>query len=295
MVQSRQSLMDPFAGMCLGDYRLERQIGVGGMSHVWAARHGTTGEEVALKLLRGGEQLDERSRVRFTREAYATLRISHPAIVPVLEVLDNDGSPVLAMELLRGETLRTRLEREGQLSVQRTARLLLPVAEALAVAHASGIVHRDLKPENIFIQGNVPGAEGAVRLLDFGVARFHEPPPGTEGPPITALGALVGTLAYMAPEQALEPSTCDFRVDVWALGVVLYETLGGCRPIEGNTEPETLRQLLVGAITPLGVLAPELPEDLTALVAAMLTRKPEKRLARVDMVTEALGRYAESA
>jgi eukaryotic-like serine/threonine-protein kinase len=282
--------MDPKAGLRIQDYELARLIGSGGMSQVWAARHVPTGRQVALKLLRGGEQLEELSRVRFTREAHATRTIGHPAIVPVEELLAHHGDPVLVMELLEGETLRARLERERQLSARGTAQLLLPVAEALSLAHAAGIVHRDLKPENVFVQHGTPET---VRLLDFGVARFYEPPPGTEGAPTTALGALVGTLAYMAPEQALHPSDCDARVDVWALGVLLYEALAGCRPIEGTTEPETLKNLLLGAITPLEVLVPELPSELTRLVATMLVRKPEKRLPSVELVTRALRSVAE--
>ncbi len=277
--------MDPVAGMRLRDYELLRVIGSGGMSQVWAGRHLPSGRQVALKLLRGGENLDELSRIRFAREAHATRTIGHAAIVPVEELFDHAGTPVLVMELLAGETLRQRLERERQLSAPAAAQILLPVAEALELAHAAGIVHRDLKPENVFVQATDPES---VRLLDFGVARFYEPPPGTEGAPTTALGALVGTLAYMAPEQALHPSACDARVDVWALGILLYEALAGCRPIEGTTERETLKQLLVGAITPLEVLAPELPPALTALVSQMLVRNPQKRVQRIELVTTAL-------
>ncbi len=282
--------MEPVPGVLLADYQLLQPIGAGGMSQVWAALHQPSGREVALKLLRGGEQLDELSRVRLTREAHAMRSIRHPAIVPVLEVLEHEGDPVLVMELLRGETLRARLERKPPLGAREAARLLLPVSEALELAHAAGIVHRDLKPENIFIQSAPPES---VRLLDFGVARFHAAPPGTEGAPSTALGALVGTLGYMAPEQALQSSEYDRRVDVWALGVVLYEALSGCRPIEGNTGPEILRQLLIGAITPLDVVVPNLPPELVELVATMLVRKPEKRLDRVESVTRVLRLLAD--
>lgn len=286
--------MQPSPGTKLSHYELEQPIGSGGVSQVWSARDSRSGRQVALKLLRVGAPTDELSYVRFTREAHASRSVPHPAVVPVLEVLSHDGMPVLVMELLRGETLRAVLLREGRLALDRTAALLLPIAEALQHAHDAGIVHRDLKPENVFVQAGESGDAARSRLLDFGVARFYEPPPGTEGAPVTALGTLVGTPAYMAPEQALRPSECDHRVDVWALGVMLYEALSGCRPIEGNTAPDTLRQLLVGAITPLEVLSPELPRNVTEVVAAMLVRTPERRLPGVARAASVLREQARS-
>jgi serine/threonine protein kinase len=182
------------------------------------------------------------------------------------------------------------LLREQRLSVGQSARLVLPIVDALGAAHQIGIVHRDLKPENIFIEASDPAR---VRLLDFGVARFYEPPVNTGDAPLTGVGTLIGTLAYMAPEQALRPSECDLRVDVWALGVILYETLSGCRPIEGNNGPETMRQLLVGGITPLHVMMPSLPEPITTLVTSMLSRKPEKRPQDLRTIVETLQRYCD--
>jgi eukaryotic-like serine/threonine-protein kinase len=278
------------AGARLSHFELERLIGSGGTSQVWAARDERSGDRVALKLLTVGENIDELSHVRFAREAHASRSIGHPAVVPVREALEHDGMPVLVMDLLQGETLREVLHRERALSLAHTASVLGPIAEALQRAHALGIVHRDLKPENIFVQSQ---GSPRVRLLDFGVARFSEPPPGTEGAPVTALGTLVGTLAYMAPEQAMNPSGSDHRVDIWALGVILYEALSGCRPIEGNTGPEILRQLLVGAITPIEVLSPDVPSEVAALISSMLVRAPDRRLADVERVTAVLHGYAE--
>jgi serine/threonine-protein kinase len=278
------------AGARLSHFELEQLIGSGGTSQVWAARDARSGDRVALKLLTLGDNVDELSHVRFAREAHASRSIGHPAIVPVREALEHEGMPVLVMDLLQGETLREVLHRQGALALPRAAELLLPIAEALQRAHALGIVHRDLKPENIFVQST---GSPRVRLLDFGVARFYEPPPGTEGAPVTALGTLLGTLSYMAPEQAINPSSCDHRVDVWALGVILYEALTGCRPVEGNTGPELLRQLLVGAITPIEVLSPDLPSDVALLIASMLVRAPERRLADVERVTAVLQSYGE--
>jgi serine/threonine protein kinase len=283
--------MDLSAGSRLRHYTLERQIGAGGMGTVWAARDGNSGAAVALKLLRPTEHEPETARVRLIREAEATRRIAHVAVVPVVDVFEHTGNPVLVMELLLGETLRSLLLREQPLTLARSAELLLPIAEALSAAHATGIIHRDLKPENIFIQRADARQGPRVRLLDFGVARSYEPPPGFEQTPITALGTLIGTLAYMAPEQALRPSEIDHRVDIWAFGVTLYECLSGCRPIEGDTAPETMRQLLVGGITPLGVVRPDLPGDVLELVGKILIRQPEKRLGSLDSAAETLRGY----
>ncbi|HYQ18422.1 MAG TPA: serine/threonine-protein kinase, partial [Polyangiaceae bacterium] len=146
--------MDLRSGARLAQFMLQRQIGTGGMGTVWEARDAESGAPVALKILRIGDPSAAAVlRARLLREAHATRLIAHPAIVPVLDVLDYEDSPVLVMDLLQGETLRQKLIREGRLSVAETAQLLAPIAEALSVAHEAGIVHRDLKPENIFIQG----------------------------------------------------------------------------------------------------------------------------------------------
>jgi serine/threonine protein kinase len=271
-------------GSRIFDYLLEHELGTGGMGVVWGARAVTSGKQVALKVLRAAEHAHE-ARERLLREALATRSIAHPAVVPVSEILDFEGSPVLVMELLRGETLRSVLERETRLALARIAALLVPVCEALSEAHAAGIVHRDLKPENVFLE-----AAGTVRLLDFGVARFHSPPEGTLEP-LTALGALVGTIQYMAPEQALRPSESDQLVDVWAVGVMLFEALSGCRPIEGATPNAALRQLLIAAITPIEVMIPDLPQEVAALIGKMLSRSREERPASLAEVATVLQRY----
>ncbi len=284
--------MDLATGTRVAQFTLERQIGAGGVGAVWAARDGQSGQAVALKILRPSDPSSaEVLRARLRREAHATQCIDHPAIVPVLDVLDYEDSPVLVMPLLEGETLRQKLLRERRLSLQEASKLLAPIAEALSVAHAAGIVHRDLKPENIFIE---KADTARVRLLDFGVARFSEPPESSDQP-LTGLGTLIGTLAYMAPEQAMRPSECGHEVDVWALGVILYEALSGCRPIEGASGPETMRQLLVGGITPLEVMVEGLPAPLTELVANMLRRSPDRRPRDLNQIARQLFDHALAA
>jgi serine/threonine protein kinase len=284
--------MDLGSGTRVAQFSLERQIGAGGVGAVWAARDTQSGEAVALKILRPSDPGSaDVLRARLLREAHATRCISHPAIVPVLDVLEHEDSPVLVMELLEGETLRQKLVREKRLGLGETSRLLAPIAEALSAAHDVGIVHRDLKPENIFVERR---EAPRVRLLDFGVARFSEPPESSDQP-LTGLGTLIGTLAYMAPEQAMRPSECGQEVDVWALGIILYEALSGCRPIEGANGPETMRQLLVGGITPLEVMVPSLPTAITELVAAMLRRSPERRPRDLREIARLLLQHALAA
>jgi len=245
------------------------------MGVVWAARDERAGRAVALKILANAEASAPGTRKRFLREAHATRAVAHPAIVPVSEVVEADDMLVLAMELLLGETLRARLAREERITPTLTAGTLLPIAEALSAAHGAGIVHRDLKPENIFLQAD--GEQTRARLLDFGIARFYEPPADGGRTPITAHGMLLGTIPYMAPEQALSASDCDHEVDAWALGVIAYEALSGCRPIEGNTPTETLRHLLLAAITPLHVVAPDLPKEVSDFVMGLLVRERAQR------------------
>ncbi|HET7540975.1 MAG TPA: serine/threonine-protein kinase [Polyangiaceae bacterium] len=275
-------------GTKLLHYTLDRAIGAGGMSVVWGARDDRSGQTLALKILINREQMALGSRRRFLREAYATRSVDHPAIVPVVDIAETEELVILAMELLSGETLRARFERAPGLSPEQAALTLLPIVEALNLAHAAGIVHRDLKPENIFLQATPAGIR--PRLLDFGIARFYEPPPDAGRTPITGFGTLLGTIPYMAPEQAISPSDCDHLVDAWALGVILYEALSGCRPIEGNSPPETLRQLLLGGIAPLSVLVPTLPTEISDLVMGLLTRdRSERTTSRA--AAEQLARY----
>lgn len=280
--------VDLASGARLSHFTLERPVGAGGMGQVWAARDARSGQSVALKVLVAREATVPGARQRFLREARATQAIKHPAIVPVTEVVEDAEVLLLVMELLEGETLRALLARRECLELAEVAWQLLPIADALGAAHAAGIVHRDLKPENIFLQTSADSV--TPRLLDFGIARFYEPIDG--GPtPITALGTLLGTLPYMAPEQALSPSECDQGVDAWALGVILYEALSGCRPVEGNTAPETMRQLLLGGITPLGVVTVDLPTDVLELVTALLSRDRQQR-ATTQAAATLLARYA---
>jgi serine/threonine-protein kinase len=199
---------------------------------------------------------------------------------------------VIVMERLIGENLRDKLDRERSLGMEEAASVLLPVISAVGTAHAYGVIHRDLKPENVFLALE----RGVIRslVLDFGVAKLT----ASEGitaasAAITDTGAVVGTPMYMAPEQIMgEP--IDHRVDIWALGAILYEVLSGGRPIDGEGFGQIFKNLMTSAITPLRVIAPELPPGLTELVDRMLARDRDDRPLDLRSVYEALEPFTQT-
>jgi serine/threonine-protein kinase len=260
-------------------YRLDRLIGEGGMGVVWAATHTVTGKPVALKLVR--KDTDPRLFGRVFREARAACAVKHPNVIPIHDVLQlEDGSPVMVMDLLSGETLGERLRRTRRLSLQEASRILAPVASAVGTAHALGIVHRDLKPDNIFLATDTSRSDLAfdVKVLDFGIAKML--PVGLDAPAVTALtatGSFIGTPYYMSPEQVFNEKDIDHRADVWSLGVIIYEALAGTRPTEGDGLGQVLKMITTTDIRPLETAAPDVPADVARLVGQMLRRNREER------------------
>jgi hypothetical protein len=203
--------------LLIGRFELRRRIGAGGLAEVFSAYDRDTGAEIAIKLLHAHLALHGPTCERFRRELSIARSLDHPGIVRVFDVHQDEGRPFITMELLRGATLRERLLREGPLVPDEARRIVRDVCEALRAAHRQGVVHRDLKPENIFLTG-----EGAVKVLDFGLARV-----GGQSR-LTAQGAVAGTFGYVAPEiLAGEPG--DARSDLFALGATWYEMLTGNR------------------------------------------------------------------
>ena len=230
-----------------GKYRLERLLGEGGMGTIWRAYNLQLEVPVALKLLRAGmnaAELGERLRV----EARAAAKLVHPSIVRVFDIGEAEsGEPFIVMELLQGQTLGEMLER-GPLSAVNALQLLLPIGEALSLAHSRGVVHRDLKPDNIFI-----ASEGSClqpKLLDFGIAKVQSRMVGG-GPTVTQTGTLLGSPEYMSPEQAHGRADIDERSDLWAFCVVLYEAIAGRPPFEGESCQEILQSVLQNEPFPL--------------------------------------------
>ncbi len=250
----------------LGDrFEIEQQVAAGGMGEVFRARDRVSGEVVAVKVMS-----DARAHrtARFAREAELLAELSHPGIVRYVGHGEtSSGKLFLAMEWLDGEDLKARLEREA-LTMGEAVTLATRVAEALGVAHARGVVHRDLKPSNLFLPG---GRTDAVKVLDFGIAH-------REGrTQLTQTGRTVGTLGYIAPEQARSGGVIDARADVFALGCVLFECLTGTRPFESDDAAGILTKILFGQAPRVSALSSEVPGDLDALVAQMLAKEPALR------------------
>jgi serine/threonine-protein kinase len=266
---ARGEVLSPGA-LIAGRYRLDRLLGAGGMGQVWAATHSVTRRSMALKFLHGPLGADPQLRRRFAREARSAAAVSHPGVIEIRDFFElGDGTPVMVMDLLAGESLARHLQRLGALSVEATCRILAQVVSAVGAAHAVGIVHRDLKPDNVFLARLDDGRE-EVKVLDFGIAKLNETEADGGASLQTGTGAVMGTPAYMAPEQAMGEKDLDHRADAWAIGVILYECLSGRRPIEGDNFAQIVRQIFHGTIRPLHEVAPEVPADLAELVVRLL-------------------------
>jgi eukaryotic-like serine/threonine-protein kinase len=261
-----------------GRYRLDRLLGQGGMGEVWAATHTVTRRSVAMKFVKGTANARPELRRRFMREARAASAVQHPNVVEVFDVFEIDAeTPVMVMELLSGETLGKRLSREGQLPLAEALAVLLPAVSAVGTAHALGVVHRDLKPDNLFLAQPAGSTSDVtvVKVLDFGIAKLSSELSGETG--VTESGTTLGTPCYMAPEQAMAERDLDHRVDLWAFGVILYETLSGARPVEGDSVGQVVKHLMTTGIMPLERVVPGLPPSLTELVTRLLSRDRHRR------------------
>ena len=275
-------------GQVVGEkYRLVRLLGAGGMGSVYEAEHLRLGRRYALKLLRHDAAARPRAALRFEREARLLSRLNHENIVSLLDVGHADGQPFLVLELIRGKTLRQELNEVGVRGLDRVLNVAVQVARGLGHAHAAGIVHRDLKPENVMLSAHADGRL-LVKVLDFGVARLND----DAGELVTNTGVALGTAAYMSPEQARGESALDAAVDVFALGVIVYEALTGKRPYEGSSYNETLYAILNKPHRSLAQHRPELPEALSAVVERALAKSKAERHASVEAFVTELVRAA---
>ena len=259
------------------------------MATVFAAVNTWTGRPVAIKMLRA-EQAQSRVIVeRFWREARATAKLRHPNLIDVLDVgVDaKTRQPFIVQEFLNGETLEhhTFATSEHHLTPARTLKLLLPVMEALDACHRIGVIHRDVKPSNIFL---ARAEDGTItpKLLDFGIARLLV----SDGRSYTQTGDAIGTPMYMSPEQARGELDIDVRVDVWAMGVTLFETLSGRMPFEGSNAHVVLAQVLASPAPPIRDVAPDIPSDLALVVDRALAHDRRHRTASMRELIDALKR-----
>ncbi len=274
-----------------GRYRLEKQLGAGGMGAVWAATHTVTNKAVAMKFLHGhGDDLQLRERL--LREARAVCSVMHPHVVPVHDVLELEGgAPALVMDLLTGESLGSKLERVGKLPHEEVTRIAIDVLSALEAAHAQGIVHRDLKPDNVFL-ARTPGAKTEdVKVLDFGIAKVTTLGEGdAQAAALTRTDAMVGTPYYMAPEQVYGEKDIDARSDLWSMGIMMYECLAGVRPTEAANLGQIFKLVTIGPIPPIAEKVPEIPPSLAKAVQWCLERDRAARPPNATALREALER-----
>ena len=264
--------MAAHAGMVVSErYQLDRPLGAGAMGEVWAARDKTVGRSVAVKLLSlpsAGREAQRRHE-RFKRECGITAKLSHPGIPVVYDfgTCEQTGMPYLAMQLIDGPTLTAFLKNHSPLATPAAVAICAQVCSALAAAHDAGLVHRDLKPDNIMLS-----AQGTVFILDFGVAAVEEPGAAR----ITATGMVVGTAAYMAPEQA-EAGPVTHQTDLYALGCIAYELLASQPVFSASTQNAMMRCHIEQAAPSLGRIRGGIPPELDGLIASLLQKDPQNR------------------
>ncbi len=268
----------------LGDaYRVEKEIGGGGMSRVFLATEVSLHRQVVIKLL-PPELASEVSQARFRQEIELAARLQHTNILPVLTAGARDDLLYYVMPFVSGESLRHRLTREGKLPIPDAVRIIQEIGDALSYAHVEGVIHRDIKPENILLLGN-----HAV-LMDFGVARALAE--ARSGERLTETGMGVGTPGYMSPEQAAGESHIDGRADVYALAVVGYEMLAGVAPFEGPTAQAVLAAHLTKTARPVREIRPEVPVAVNDAIVRALAKDPAQRLHTAAEFRDALGMAA---
>ena len=287
-------------GSVIGDkYRVEEELGRGGFGIVVRARHLAIDQLVAIKVLTAaedGEWMEDAARFKREGQATAALRSEHVVRILDVDVLPT-GSPYMVMEYLEGETLHVAIHTRGPLSVSESADHMVQVLAALAEAHAAGIVHRDLKPANVFITHGAGGTMVA-KVLDFGVSKIAahsgigggHSGAGASGaaPPITKTGAVLGTVAYMAPEQMLDAKRVDARADLWSVGIILFELLTKKTPFGAATDPHIVTSMLTRPPLSLSALRPDVPPRLEKVVMRCLEKAPQKRYASAAAVAAAL-------
>ncbi len=275
-----------FIGRTVGHYLVRELLGRGGMASVYLAEHRVLGREVALKILHARYAEEETMVNRFVNEARSMASIEHPGILAIQDIgQSRDGDFYTVMELLRGETLGERLDKLERISEARTLKLARQIACALGAAHDRGVIHRDIKPDNVFLvpDAEVPGGE-RVKVLDFGIAKVT----GVVQNDLTAVGIVVGTPAYMAPEQCTPNAEVDGRADIYGLGGLMYRMVTGQKPFTSFDEYELLRSHLYAT--------PESPIELEAPISSAfdqaimrcLAKEPDERFQSMHELAECL-------
>ena len=268
--------MPRLGDMLASKYRLEQLLGSGGMGHVYRATNEDIGRAVAIKVLRTEHATNPQYVERFLREARAANLVRHPNVVDVLDIgRDADGSPFIVQELLDGRDLLAYVQDcGGTLTFAEVVEYVLPVVEAVALAHAQGVVHRDIKPENVFL-ANAPGGKRIPKLLDFGISKIRSSIRTTE------VGTMMGTPAYMSPEM-IQGAEADPRSDVWALGVMLFELISGRYPFVVADAPALFVLVVTKDVPALSEVVPRVHPDVSRVVGRCLRRNAADRYATAN-------------
>ena len=271
-------------GRTLLHYIIVEKLGEGGMGVVWKARDNHLDRFVAVKVLPADKVIDAERMRRFVQEAKAASALNHPNIIHIYDIAETEGEPFIAMEYVAGKTLDRLIGRKG-LRLGESLKYAVQIADALVRAHSAGIIHRDLKPSNIMVDEH-----GLVKVLDFGLAKLTEPATGElgetatmRGPerPSTDEGTIVGTVAYMSPEQA-EGKVVDARSDIFSFGSVLYEMVTGSRAFHGASKLSTLSAILKEDPKAVSSVVQDAPRDLEKVISRCLRKDPVRRFQHMD-------------
>jgi serine/threonine-protein kinase len=275
-----------------GRYRVERVLGVGGMGVVVAAMHLELDERVAVKFLAPNMPPQADAIARFVREAKAAIKIRSDHVVRVLDSGKlESGAPYIVMEYLDGRDLHAVLEEEGPLAVETSVDYLLQACDAIAAAHAIGIVHRDLKPGNLFLTRRADGSP-LVKVLDFGISKVMSGSAISAPSGLTTTATIMGTPAFMSPEQLRSTRHVDERADIWSMGTILYSMLAGEPPYAGESTADIAAKIIRDPPPPIRAVRPEVPEGVEAVIARCLEKEPDARYAGIAELAEALLPFA---
>jgi serine/threonine-protein kinase len=257
------------------------ELGRGGMGVVYSARDSILGRMVALKSLTPSLATPEGTTSRFLQEARVLASLTHPNIVQIYDIIEADGSLYIAMELVEGKNLAEHIQEKGPMPPAEAISLCLPLAQAMAYAHEKGVLHRDFKPHNVLLSH-----DGVSKITDFGLAKAEE------APQLTHTGAIMGSPAYMSPEQA-SGNVVSHLTDVYSFGVSLFELLSGRTPFSGSVVSILLQKTSEPAPL-LREFVPEIPRELEELTAALLSREPAQRVPSMNDLVEHLRRLKQA-
>jgi serine/threonine protein kinase len=275
------------AGQYIGHYEIIEKIGAGGMGEVYLAKDTRLNRQVALKLLAAHITEDKTRVSRFRQEAFATSALNHPNIVTIFEVGEWQGRDFIVTEFIEGMTLRSVLQKK-KLTFGEAFDIAQQTASALAAAHGAGIVHRDIKPENIILR-----PDGLVKVLDFGIAKYMPSENNRQSLVETEVGEVIGTAAYMSPEQA-RGVEIDARTDIWSLGVILFEMIAGRLPFQGQTKSDRIAAILEHEPESLLKLRRKTPPELEQIVGRALAKDKNRRYREAAVFAEDLQRLRET-